>query len=554
MATLYPTLMGTFTAGTRPYGGYYLDDVLEETYQMDIYKMIVEGVRQMDEEQGNGLLEKICDAFEMAWEEYIFNPATNLTTIFEPENIDAKWIEYIKPLLGFTKDIPFEATTAELRTILTHAMDYWGNKPTEYGVIDRSIRFLTNKNFRAGNFFDFRMSVGATVLGEEIENFDPWLIDFGNPSTTGVKGAVTGPNTFDLKDLSTGTFDTADDYKWLVVIGDSGNPDNEGIYKIRSLTAGGTTGIIYGAFAVTPSTEFTYKVLSDADEMRTEVRLVDHGVGELKYINVTTAFSPNEKIVGATSKASGYVSFDDGEILTLRNIKGRFVTGETLTGMSGGSATSKGVLANVLNRSLLKYLAGEKTSKPISERIDIVYIDFLDQFLLVNDLSLWDETDSVTVPSPGGAALIASGGYMRYTHPDNLWGDHVVLCKWKATSATTIAKIAFMRTSASSYYEIEINYTTKVVALYEGAFLLTSVTLPYLKYGVSDVIRIVATKESSDTRIKVTINGDPEIDYLDAGGLDNGGIEFSSSGDSCSVEHVEVFTLPVDVDRIGPNP
>ena len=340
--TFYPTLFGTFTFGTRPYGGYYAESTLEEVYSMDIYKMLVEGIRQMDEESGTGLLEKICDAFEMAWEYYIFNPATDLTTIFEVANIDEKWLKYIKPLLGFTKDIPFEATSSELRTILKYAMDYWNNKPSEYGVIDRSIRFLTNKNFRSGNFFDFRMSIGATILGEEIEDFDPWLIDFGNPSTTGTKGAITGSNTFDLQDLSTGTFDTADDYKWLVIVSDASNPDNAGIYKIRSLTPNDTTGTIYGDFAVSPSTEFSYKILSDADEMRTEVRLVDSGVGNIAYVDRTASYLAGERVTGVTSKAYGYVSYDTGEILTLRNIKGRFVSGETLLGSISGSATSKG--------------------------------------------------------------------------------------------------------------------------------------------------------------------------------------------------------------------
>jgi hypothetical protein len=462
----------------------------------------------------------------------------------------------MKPLLGFTRDIPFTSSNSELRTILNHAIPYWNNKPSEYGVIDRSIRFLTNKNFRVGNFFDFRMQVGSTILGDELEDFDPWMIDFSNPSTTGVNGAVTGNNTFDLKDLSTGTFDTADDYKFLVIIGDENNPSNEGIYEIDTLTAGGTTGVIKSTFSVTPSTVFSYKVLSYSDEMLTEVRLVDNGVGTLRYINLSSSFNLYEKVVGATSGASGYVVEDEDGILTLRNIKGRFVSNETLTGLLGGSATSKGTLSNVLNRSILRYMMSEKTSKPIGERIDIVYIDFLEQFLLPEDLSLWDDTNDVTVPSPGGAALIATGGYLQYKHPFNWWRSQVVIAKWNATSASSIPKCQFMlMPTAPSYYAVTINYTTKVVTLYYITTLMASITLPYLKHGVSDTLRIeVIRTPTDDTVITVRVNNEIQIVYTDIGGFDSGGIGFTTAGDSVSLEHVEVFTLPVDVDRIGPNP
>jgi hypothetical protein len=84
---------------------------------------------------------------------------------------------------------------------------------------------------------------------------------------------------------------------------------------------------------------------------------------------------------------------------------------------------------------------------------------------------------------------------------------------------------------------------------------MASITLPYLKHGVSDTLRIeVIRTPTDDTVITVRVNNEIQIVYTDIGGFDSGGIGFTTAGDSVSLEHVEVFTLPVDVDRIGPNP
>ena len=517
-----------------------------------------------------GKLQQISDLLDVMWEDAIFDPATALSTLFEVDNVDAKWLKFLKPILGFTADIPFSATTAELRRILRVAMDYWNKKPAEEGVIDVAIRMVTGNRFRASNYFDFRMQTGITVITEELEDFDPSVIAFFAPAGTYPVGSTidlgqTGPREFELLGAGIKEMVSEDIDAYLILKNDGLVPTNDGIYQITKVLSG-TTGEVLQTFP-NPVTAFPidWQILFYMDEFITEVRLVEPGRGTLGYDEQVTGWSVGEKVFGADSGANGIVVSDDNNgaegTVTLRTIFGRFENDEALNGDAGGDGTAKGVLSGVLNRELIDYLI--RTVLPMTERVNIVYINFLDQFLQPTDLDQWtlSDADLITVPSPGGEALVAAGENMIDADTEGAtWGDQTTAWKVEGDSASSIVRCLFMATDVDNGYVAQLDYGARELKLFERTAaadtqLGSTIAVPVVLAGVQDVIRVDALAEGADTRIRVKLNGETRIDVADSPSTYTAGrVGFQAVGDQCRLKTVEVNVLPAEIQRVGLNP
>lgn len=515
-------------------------------------------------------LQKITEGLDLLWEDEIFDRATALSTLFEVDNIDKRWLPFLKALLGFTADIPFDATEAELRRILRVAIPYWNKKPTEEGVIETAIRMVTGNRFRAGNYFDFRMMTGVTVITEELEDFDPSVIAFfapigSYPSGVSIDLGQTAADEFTL--LGTGFPDmTSEDVEAFLVIENDGlSPTNDGIYPITavlSTTRGRVNRVFPNSGAAVAA---NWKILFYMDEFITEVRLVDPGRGSLSYDALASAWAVGETVYGSDSDANGVVVSDDvsglAGTLVLRSLFGRFENNEALVGSAGGGATSKGELTGVLNRTLLNYLI--KTVLPISERVNIVYINFLDQFLTPLDLDQWTLSDPllITNPSPGGAAVVPAGESMIDNDNEGAtWGDQTTAWKIEAVAAASIARCLFFVTDIDNCYFAQVDYAAKNVKLFKRVATVDTqiggtVALPFLKIAVQDVVRVDALAEGGDTRIRVKVDGELRIDTVASpAAFTAGRVGFEASGGSCQLKTVEVNVVPAEVVRTGLNP
>jgi hypothetical protein len=447
--------------------------------------------------------------------------------------------------------------------MLKIAMPYWAAKPSEYAMY-LAVAMVTNSPFRIANYFDFRMQEGVTCLTEALEDFDPWAIDFPAAGVLGDAGEFLSSQRFDLTDFlhpstGLGKFEERHEFRYLVIEEDLTDSDNAQIYEIDYLEEMTTSGYIKGTFPNAHAGQYRWRLTGYQDDYVSEVRVVDRETGELTYTGNTVSFSTGETIYGTSSGAKAVIVLDDNAgdegRLYLRNLKGRFVENEGITGLSGGTATAQ-KLTEVLNRDLLTFLLGEKTTKPASERVDVIYIAFLDQFLLTADLGQWTTSD-VTVPSPGGYAQIADGGEMYHVPAsgETVWGDQVAVFKIEAQESATVARVEVFRDSSGNAYAVEINYSTKLVSLKKNTTTLASTTLSYLKVAYPDTIRAeLSVDTSGDTHIRIKINGEQEFAYTDAGGYTDGGIGASTTGGALRLSHAEVMILPVELDRVGPNP
>jgi hypothetical protein len=503
---------------------------------------------------------------EYVWEDMIYDRCTALPTIADIDEIPASLLPHLAPLLGFTSDLSFSASTEELRRILSLAVVYWNEKPTELGVVKNAVRMVTGNRFRVANWFDFRMQTDKTVITEELEDFDPHVIGFLTDKLSGTELAVTAPDSFEIDDISQEDlpdgFTSDHQFRWLLVDGSGTAPSNDGIYEIDDLNVGGFGGTIVKSWPGGSEINLTWTLVGHAAEYTTELRLVDEGVGDLLIHNETSAFGVGERAVGTDSGAYGVITSVADGILGLRSIFGRFIPNEAVTGTGGGAATVAG-LEGVLNRDLLVFLMGGKTVKPFSERIDVVYINFLDQFLTQGDLDQWlvNDPDLVSVPGPAGPCLLAQGGRIQSANPNqSWWGDQVTAWKIVPQDTTSVAHLTFMGTDDQNHYYVVMNYNAKNVSLYKVVSgtptqIGSTVGLSYLKVGVADLVRVDALAEGSETRIRVKVNGETEIDQKDtAGSFSDGRVGAYALTDSFTLNLVEVNVLPTEIERVGPNP
>jgi len=524
-----------------------------------------------------GLLKRICDICDLAWEDFIYDPASLLPTLLEVANIDSKWLAYLKPLLGFTSDLSFEATEEELRRLLSQAVPFWNAKPTELGVITHPIRMVTGNRFRVRNFQDLRMAVDETVIGEECEDFDPWCEDFWGRAALdldiwlGKESPWHEPRFGVSGGLST-PFLTSQDYRYLVVdsIETAGWDSLVGTYRIAWLNPysdpqDGAVQLPVGTLWPCPSPAIGKgRLYGTMDEYTSEVRLVDDGIGVLNYDGLTAgAFVAGDSVAGVTSGAVGVVTLvtiDDptSGVLGLKLITGRFVDNEVLVG-TGGVAIVKGKLQGAINRPLMRFLMD--VVRPLSERTRIVYVDLLDEFETPDDLDQWAVTIPVTVPSPGGAAVLGVGGRLLTTaafSPE--WGDATIYWKVALDTATSAFDGLFRYLDVNNHYRLRLDMATKKVGLIKSksglSLLAESAAMPWLKPGCADVIRVdVINRATVGVHFKVTFDGEPLFTAEDPTNANRyGRVGALGYAGTSNLHLIEAAVWPVETDHVGPPP
>jgi hypothetical protein len=504
------------------------------------------------------LIEHFARMFDVAWEDLIYDKVFSLPKLLEVESIPNKYIELLKPLLGFTDDISFKSSIADLRKILALAIPYWNEKPSERGVIEHAIRMVTGNQFRVRNFFDLRMQEGITCLVEELADIDANAISFQEAVHTGSQLGANGRD-FEVFDM-TSNFTTNDQFAFLIVTYDP-LMQNTGTFEIETLYPGTKTGRLKSEMVGGAVTGMAWRLSNPMSEFVTEVRLVDNGTGDLKYRNLTTPFSVGEIIRGANSLAYAVIVSDDGVTLGLHSIRKRFEANETIIGLLGGSATADGEMQNVLDRSLIKFLMGPKTVLPISERIDIVYVRFLESFADPNVLDRWNTSAGVTVPDPGGACLIPVDDYIIDANPNHAkWANQIASFKIVATEQIALGFFAQDTLPLDNSYRIIVDFVAKSITLSKivagtvTAFATQSV--PVIKPGILEVIRIAVTRNlTSGNLFRVYLSGELKIEYTETTATySSGGVYCKTLAGDSQIKLVEVNCLPTDIERVGPNP
>jgi hypothetical protein len=550
------------------------------------YQMVMRSIREHDQ-RSPGLLQFLCEeGFDDVWQRTMFDPASKLTTLFEPYEIDARWLPWLKSLVGLTRDLHFRATEEELRRVISLAVEMWNDKPAEPAIGD-AVRMTTGHRFNIRNFFDVRMEGDIARITEELKNFDPNVLLFSWDnfiSGTQLRTCDASPfwpctAQFYIYD-SIPRFTDPKQYTHLLVY-DHPTAALNGLYPIEVLDTSdyGRQGLVKGAFPVQTASTGPWKLLNPNSDVTTEIRVVDKGVALLPFRKETSGFAHGlggeimqGQISGATAWAMGvtYDGPDYGKYLIWR-LQGRFEPHEPIVGSISGAAVCNGYVEKAtwggeefrpINRDLLEFLMNQVRAS--SERIDVVYVDFIEQFLAVNDLDQWTAPTShgITVPSPGGAAEITPGDWLVVKTVIAPWSWTDQVATWRVAGPTTsIAYLLFWHAGYNHGYRVAVDFTAQTVTLQKNnsgtvSDLSSAVFLPdAIVPGIETTIRVDALKEGSGARLRVRVEGDYVIDYYEPSPLNTQGqIGMLASGATIAVSYVEVNVLPTEIQRIGPTP
>ena len=491
-ANLTPTVEAL--VGTRP------TQAELDAFPFRLYRFVLQAIRAKDQAAGR-VLERMLDGPQELWVASSKRTAA-LATLFEPENIEARFLRAALWLVGFTSELDYvtrNLVTAELRRLYSAAVPLWRATGTETGI-GRAVRAATGNHFRIRNYFDFRMVLDEVVLTEEMEDFDPNVLSLTSQLTfrSGTDGNVTGTDRFQSASV---TFDPGD-VGAFVVVTEAGTL-NRGFYEIAEVIQQSAPGRvrILGVFPTVPETDLEFDVLFPNDEFVTELRVAD----------------------------------------------------EDWTGAPAEGKVNRDLLENLIELVRLS-----------SERVDVVYADFLDGFDVDNDLSQWQITGGVVTVQDGLMLVRSDGEVKSLKAGSENWKFFELVAKVRFSADPAAGNvgwsITFRHTVGDEGYQVAVDFfPVKQATLYrisDGTPLAGPVPLPIITAGVYDTFRFnVIDAGAGGNKIVVYFDGDEVLSATDASAVNGGYFHFFAGGDTwIEVDEVQMMLYPVDVARVGPNP
>lgn len=217
-----------------------------------------------------------------------------------------------------------------------------------------------------------------------------------------------------------------------------------------------------------------------------------------------------------------------------------------------------------LDRSLAQNVVN--LARPFSERVRIVYFDFLDDFRF--GLGNWiDAGATATVVEGKELKLPTSGAKKTYAatllSPD--WTDYTLetVFQLDVSSGTPTTRFGFYRTSDLNKYEVY--YSESIPAGGPGLVLyrnypgndgqVAQVSTPLLAYGTKFGFKINAINFSGgDVKVQAFIDDVKYLDVTDSGSIpDKGSVELAADdGVEVLIDVITLYERPIEYDNVEP--
>jgi len=143
----------------------------------DLYKGLIRPIRDQDRDAGGLFLKRYLERPQY-WRDWVEARIQALPNLINPELCPDDLLDYLAAIVGFTSRysaILDRLSPSTKRKLILAAAALWKRLYTELGA-EVAIRLLTGKTPYIRNWFDFRVIVGETILGEEQIGFDFWII------------------------------------------------------------------------------------------------------------------------------------------------------------------------------------------------------------------------------------------------------------------------------------------------------------------------------------------------------------------------------------------
>jgi hypothetical protein len=200
-----------------------------------------------------------------------------------------------------------------------------------------------------------------------------------------------------------------------------------------------------------------------------------------------------------------------------------------------------------------------KLMRPINEKIEIVYLGFMELFTIDNDDSQWTEIAGSLDIAGGTAELdntsISESAIVEIDEQNTAenWDNYLSYFKIKGTATTgTFGCGVYTKDSPSVVgYWVGLKLSTNQIILYSnsGGTLTPLSTFEYSSMGILTAnvyygIRIQATDEGANTRIKVYIDSEEVISVTNANYSEGSLVIWHDQNATLEVDEIEMTKLP----------
>ncbi len=550
-----------------------------EDFPYKLYSFIIKSIRKRDanfDAHGRKLLERLLLGCQEIWIE-VHRKVGTLDTIFEPENIALEYLDSLRKLVGFTDeylDVLSHATETELRRIIARATIFWFNRYLDPGIIT-AVRLVTGNRFKIRDWFDFRYISGETLITEDLENNDPMLLsrvtlDTFQTATNGIT-RYNGVNTFLSDSLLP---DQAHVGAYIVIFDDSGSPSNNGFYKIIGYDLPGKYFFTATAFP-RGIADMSWFLAFENNEYLTEVRVVDefsaldgavNSSAPTHFSSASTTFGDDDVgeylriLLSSNGYAGSYLINTIVDANTVELVAADFTVTETNIKFGYGNDS--------VNRNLLEGLI--EIQRANSERVNVVYVDFMDLFQTTGDMGQWENIggDAYTASVANGYLSVVSSGALvggvETSRPNSAdWADY----EWKskiALKSIGYFRLPFYITDNDNYYFLKIGYSgfgTGTIRLYKRVATVETamgpaVALPSLNLDTywTYTIEVIWNVGSATNNITVSVDNSIKITRSE-NTFTAGNIGYISEKIcEANISETEMWQYPLTIDRVGPNP
>lgn len=171
--------------------------------QLRIYFFLLDLIRSEDQKNGNQFLERYLLGPEEVWRAND-QAIRNLPVLWDVANIPDRFLVFLKNIVGWTSElrgITDNLTFLTLRRLIRASVPFWKRRGPEDAIID-IMRLTTAARMRIWNWFDFRIVLDETGMGEEHQGRDPHMIALP-------LGADHEERTYNVRIVDDGTLDKA---------------------------------------------------------------------------------------------------------------------------------------------------------------------------------------------------------------------------------------------------------------------------------------------------------------------------------------------------------
>ncbi len=171
------------TPSTGQMIGYLEADEEDETLGLEIYRFVLESIR-LEDRKADLFLRRFLQGPQQVWETTQLK-ILDLRTLWDVTTIDERWLKYLKSIVGWTPAYDYitdELTSDQLRYLISSSIALWKSRGSEDSMIDL-LTLVTDSRMRIWNWFDYRWILDETVIGEEHDGFDAWMISI--PASSG---------------------------------------------------------------------------------------------------------------------------------------------------------------------------------------------------------------------------------------------------------------------------------------------------------------------------------------------------------------------------------